>query len=282
MSCALENSRRCVTAALVSEEFIGHANAKTPTQAAAPEGRRPLRKAGGRRRKVQAATCPVTPNRASVFQGPALRTASASPAAVAPPPPRPAACPRRAGRGGVGFVLPLGSGPFDHRRDLLGQPGEVRVRRRFRCGDPTRRCCTPMVALPPLMDTTTFRSSGAPSCASASSAPCGSCAVSSSASCSSATAAAAEGRRFAEETLVNARGVRAGCFRSVLVRHGFSLLFSDWIRERSDLGRWLGVGPRHPRHRLRGGVGRGDRPLLHVQVEAHEGAGSRRHAADHL
>ena len=54
--------------------------------------------------------------------------------------------------------------------------------------------------------------------------------------------------------------------------------------ERWSLGRYprLGARPHHPRHRLRGGIRGGDRSLLHVQVEAHEGAGSRCHATDHL
>ena len=89
-----------------------------------------------------------------------------------------------------GFVLPPGPGPFDHRRDLLRQPGQVRVIEGLDMRVRLEGRCTPMVARSPLMDKTTFSSSGAPVCSSTPSGLWRSCSVSSLKSSSPATAAA--------------------------------------------------------------------------------------------
>ena len=88
-----------------------------------------------------------------------------------------------------GFVFPLGSRPFDHRQASCVSPDRSLSSNDPMCGSDEVRC-TPKVALPPLMDTMTFRSSGSAACSSASSERCGSCSASLLASCSSTTAAA--------------------------------------------------------------------------------------------
>ena len=132
-------------------------------------------------------------------QGQALRTASVSRVAVGPPlarrpQPPPGLTPGRGSGSGVsrvpGFLPPGWLSPV---RSPPVSPESARVgcgRQTTRCAGPAAGRCTPIVALPPLMDTTSLRTSGAPACSSVSQAPCSSCSVSSLASCSSAAAAA--------------------------------------------------------------------------------------------
>ena len=109
------------------------------------------------------------------------------------PLPPPGLTPGRGSWSGVsrvpGFLPPSWLSPV---RSPPVSPGSARVgcgRQTTRCAGPAAGRCTPMAALPPLMDTTTLRTSGAPACSSVSPAPCGSCSVTSLASCSSAAAA---------------------------------------------------------------------------------------------
>ena len=59
------------------------------------------------------------------------------------------------------LVSPSGTRPFGHRHDLLCHPERSRLSNDSMCGSDEVRC-TPMVALLPLMDTTSFRLSGGP------------------------------------------------------------------------------------------------------------------------
>ena len=160
-------------------------NTKTPTPAVAPEGRWPT--------PVRTATCQVNPSRTlrsnvrPLEQPQRLRLLlvcfSLGVWSLRRPLLTPGPTPGRGSgslmSGILGFVLLLGSRPFDHRRDLLGQPGQVsvvegldvRVRRRPLHAD----------GGPASLDGhDDFRSSDEPvssptACSSASSESCGSC-----------------------------------------------------------------------------------------------------------
>ena len=114
----------------------------------------------------------------------------------------------------LGFVFPLGSRPFDHRRDLLRQPGQVSVVEGLdvRVGRGLLHPDGGPASLDGHDDLQVLRLTvlrlGVVSV------PCGSCAGLLVGVLLLGNRSSGVLRRFAEETLVNARGVRAGCFRS--------------------------------------------------------------------
>ena len=137
----------------------------------------------------------------------------------------------------LGVVLPFGSRPFDHRRDLLGQPGEVRVVERFDVrvrrgplysdGGPTAldgHHDLQVIGRAGLVSNGLLPGGG------------GTLRVLCGVLVGVLFVGSRVVRRIAKETVAGARGIRAGSFRSVFLRHGFSLYLDFGMGQSLHLG----------------------------------------------